>query len=61
MRVAYRIWNGLFNEFYTRRHVRNKISRFGDRISLRRQAEDMVTSTPLGTLGKTQQFTHVNR
>jgi hypothetical protein len=59
MRVVYRIWNRLLNVFYAWFHVRNKVSHFGDRIGLRHQAEDMLTSTTLGTQGKTQKFTHV--
>jgi len=61
MRLVYRIWNRLLNVFYAWCHVRNKISRFRERIGLRAQGEDKVTSTPLGTLGKTQKFTHVSR
>jgi hypothetical protein len=59
MRVVYSIWNRLLNVFYAWCHIRNKISRFGDKIGLRPQAEDKLTSTTLGTLGKTQKFIHV--
>jgi hypothetical protein len=47
--------------FYAWCHVRNKMSHFGDNLVLRPQAEDKLTSTPLGTVGKTQKFTHVSR